>query len=291
MITLDLDAVRAFVLVAELNSFTRAADALDTTQSAVSLKLKRLETALGRQLLERTPRVVRLSADGAAFLDAARELLGAHERALGTLSGGRRRLAVGLSEHVADAGLARQLATLRQHDPLLVIELHLGLSAALLAQYDERRLDAVIVRREVGEPVRDDARLLFTEPLVWLAAPGAQWQPGAPLPLALLAEPCAVRQAAIRSLDAAGIGWAEVFVGGGVAAIGAAIEAGLAVSPLARRVAPRTLADVGAKYGLPTLPASQVALHSRVRDERSAATLQLLASSLGAPLAAQRDLQ
>ncbi|MBN3814779.1 LysR family transcriptional regulator, partial [Paraburkholderia sp. Ac-20347] len=60
---LDLDAVRAFVLVAELRSFTRAADALDTTQSAVSLKLKRLESHLGRQLLERTPRVVRLAPD------------------------------------------------------------------------------------------------------------------------------------------------------------------------------------------------------------------------------------
>ncbi|HTH62598.1 MAG TPA: LysR substrate-binding domain-containing protein [Paraburkholderia sp.] len=281
MMTLDLDAVRAFVLVAELSSFTRAADALGTTQSAVSLKLKRLEAALDRQLLERTPRIVRLSADGAAFLPAARELLGAHERALGTLSGERRRLAVGLSEHVADASLARQLAHLREHDPRLVIELHLGLSAALLEQYDARRLDAVIVRREAGEPARDDARLLFTEPLVWLAAPGAQWQPGAPLPLALLAQPCAVRKAAIDALDAAGIEWSEVFVGGGVAAVGAAIEAGLAVSALARRVAPRGLADAGDRFGLPALPASAVSLHSRVRDERSAATLQLLASGLG----------
>ena len=254
MISLDLDAVRAFVLVAELSSFTRAGDALGTTQSAVSLKVKRLEAVLGRQLLERTPRLVRLSADGAAFLDAARELLGAHERALGTLSGARRRLTVGLSEHVADAGLARQLARLRERDPRLVIELHLGLSATLLAQYDERRLDAVIVRREAGEPVRDDARLLFTEPLVWLAAPGSSWQPGTPLPLALLAEPCAVRTATVRALETAGIEWNEVFVGGGVAAIGAAVEAGLAVSALARRVAPRGLVDVGERYGLPGLP-------------------------------------
>ncbi|PXW28181.1 LysR family transcriptional regulator [Paraburkholderia caballeronis] len=282
MVTLDLDAVRAFVLVAELSSFTRAADALGTTQSAVSLKLKRLETHLGHQLLERTPRVVRLSADGAAFLGAARELIGAHERALGTLAGGQRRLALGLSEHVADADLARQLATLRAHDPRLVIELHLGLSAALLVQYDERRLDAAIIRREPDEPGRDDARVLFTEPLVWLAAPGWQWETGTPLPLALLAGPCAVRSAAIRALDAAGVEWSETFVGGGVAAVGAAVEAGLAVSPLARRVAPRGLVDVGARCGLPALPQSQVTLHSRVRDERSAATLQLLASSLGA---------
>lgn len=279
---LDLDAVRAFVLVAELSSFTRAAEALDTTQSAVSLKLKRLETHLGKQLLERTPRVVRLSADGLAFLAAARDLLGAHERALGVLSGDERRVALGLSEHVADAGLARQLAQLRMHDPGLVIELHLGLSAQLLAQYDERRLDAAIVRQEEGEAVRADARRLFTEPLVWLAAPQWHWPAGAPLPLALLAAPCAVRAAAIRALDAAEIAWTEVFVGGGVAPVGAALAAGLAVSPLARRVAPRELADVGARLGLPALPASQVLFHSRVREPRTAATLQLFASALGA---------
>lgn len=279
---LDLDAVRAFVLVAELSSFTRAAEALDTTQSAVSLKLKRLEAHLSKQLLERTPRVVRLSADGLAFLAAARDLLGAHERALGVLSGGERRVALGLSEHVADAGLARQLAQLRMHDPGLVIELHLGQSAQLLAQYDERRLDAVIVRQSEEEPARPDARRLFTEPLVWLAAPQWLWPTGTPLPLALLAAPCAVRAGAIRALDEADVAWTEVFVGGGVAAVGAALAAGLAVSPLARRVAPRELVDVGARLGLPALPASQVLIYSRVREPRTSATLQLLASALGA---------
>jgi len=282
MITLDIDAVRAFVLVAELRSFTRAAQALDTTQSAVSLKLKRLESHLAKRLLERTPRVVRLSADGLAFLGAARDLLGAHERALAALADDERRLVLGLSEHVADTQLARQLASLRAHDSGLVIELHLGQSAALLAQYDERRLDAVIVRQEENEMLRADAQPLFAEPLVWLAAPGFQWQPGTPLPLALLAGPCAVRATAIRALDAARIGWTEVFVGGGVAAIGAALEAGLAISPLARRVAPRALVDVEARFGLPALPASRVLMHSRVREPRSAATLQLFAASLEA---------
>src|ERR671938_486940 len=43
---LDLDAVQAFVRIAELDSFTRAAEAMRTTQAAVSLKLKRLEERL-----------------------------------------------------------------------------------------------------------------------------------------------------------------------------------------------------------------------------------------------------
>ncbi|MBB5420559.1 LysR family transcriptional regulator [Paraburkholderia atlantica] len=282
MKVLDLDAVRAFVLVADLRSFTRAADALDTTQSAVSLKLKRLEAHLGKHLLERTPRVVRLSADGHAFLGAARELLNAHERALGTLSVERRRLVLGLSEHVAGPDLPHLLGRLNAHDPGLVVELHMGTSAALLAQFDERRLDAAIVRYGADEPTRDDAQTLFSEPLGWLATP--TWLPrvGEPLALALLSPPCNVRDVALRTLTAAGVAWQEVFVGGGVAAVGAAVAAGLAVSPLARRVAPRGLIDVGARLGLPALPESRVTLHSRVREARSAETLRLLANGLAA---------
>ncbi|KAF1054325.1 MAG: HTH-type transcriptional regulator CysL [Burkholderia gladioli] len=167
---LDLDAVRAFVLVADLASFTRAADALGTTQSAVSLKIKRL-AHLGRALLERTPRVVRLAVDGDAFLPAARELLDAHTRALGAVAAEPRQLVLGLSEHVAVPDLPALLASLNRHDPALALDMHLGSSGPLLALYDERRLDAVLIRHEPGEdPPREGGQLLFTEPLAWRAA-------------------------------------------------------------------------------------------------------------------------
>src|SRR4051812_27763454 len=61
---LDLNAVHAFIRIAELGSFTLAAEAMATTQGAVSLKLKRLEERLGCRLVERTPRHVPLSARG-----------------------------------------------------------------------------------------------------------------------------------------------------------------------------------------------------------------------------------
>src|SRR3984957_3434478 len=105
MKTLDVEAVQAFVLVADLNSFTRAAEAMDTTQSSVSLKIKRLEDGLGRRLLERTPRLVRLSLDGAIFLDPARALVTAHQGAVGSFAVEQRRLAVGISHHVVGAEL------------------------------------------------------------------------------------------------------------------------------------------------------------------------------------------
>lgn len=277
---LDLDAVRAFVLVADLHSFTRAADALDTTQSAVSLKLKRLEAHLGKHLIERTPRLVRLTGDGDTFLVAARDLLNAHDRALGALAVERRRLSLGLSEHVTGAGLPALLAKLNAHDPGLLIELHMGPSAALRTQFDERQLDAAIVRHEPDDALRDDAQLLFGEALGWLAAPDWLPRPGEPLPLALLAPPCNVRAVALKALDDAGIEWREVFIGGGMVAVGAAVAAGLAISPLARRVAPRGLIDVGARLGLPALPESRVTLYTRIRDPRSMETLRLVANSL-----------
>ena len=284
---LDLDAVRAFVHVADLRSFTRAADALDTTQSAVSLKIKRLEAHLGKALLERTPRSVRLSAAGNAFLESARNLLDAHQRALASLTAARRKLKVGLSEHVAGSQLAQIVASLHRHDPQLLVEMHLGLSAPLLAQYDERQFDAVIVRYEADEApawsARSDAEPLFVEPLVWLAARDLRPDPGEPLPLAVLAPPCAVRGAAIRALERANIAWRESFVAGGIASVGAAVAAGLAVSALARRVAPAGVVQACSKTGwptLPTLPKSQIVMHSRVSDPPAAAALRVLAASL-----------
>src|ERR1700733_14916988 len=105
MKALDIEAVQAFILTADLKSFTRAAEAMDTTQSAVSLKIKRLEHGLGRRLLERTPRLVRLSADGNAFLGPARNLVAAHHGAVGSFGIEQRRLGVGVSHHTAGAAV------------------------------------------------------------------------------------------------------------------------------------------------------------------------------------------
>src|SRR4051794_32498041 len=128
---LDLDAVQAFVRVAELGSFTRAAEAMETTQAAVSLRLKRLERRLSARLIERTSRYVELSASGSAFLDRARELLEAHNRALAAFTGDRQRLTIGISDHVAGPELPALIARMNAQDPGLLIEIRIGSSGAL----------------------------------------------------------------------------------------------------------------------------------------------------------------
>lgn len=273
---LDLDAVRAFVRIAELGSFTRAAEALQTTQAAVSLKLKRLEGRLGCRLLERTPRYVELSARGAAFLRDARDLLEVHDRALAAFAPARQRLAIGISDHVAGPELPALIARMNAHDPQLLIEIRIGSSGDLLQSFDRRELDTVIVRFHAG---RSDGELLAEERFGWFAAPHWQHRAGEPLPLATMAEPCGVRALAGEILDAAGVSWTQIFVGGGVAAVAAAVMAGLGVAALAPRMLPFGAMDVGRRLGLPELPRLPVLLHTRVKDTRSRDALAALSAA------------
>lgn len=276
MVTLDVESVQAFVLVADLRSFTRAAETLGTTQAAISVKLKRLEDRLGFRLIERTPRLVRPSVKGAAFLCAARDFIAAHERAVAGLTATPRRLAIGFIDHVAGAELPRLLARLHAHDPALIIEVCIDIGRNLMAAYDKGKLDAVIVRCEDD---RRQGEVLTEEHLGWFAAPGFSRSSEEPLRIASFAPTCAERIMATRALDEAGIPWTETFVGGGIPAIVAAVCAGLAVAPLTHRVAPAGLIEVSQQLGLPALPSSDIVLHTTLTDTRSRAALRILATA------------
>ncbi|TNC10782.1 LysR family transcriptional regulator [Methylobacterium terricola] len=275
MLTLDVDAVRAFVLVAEHRSFTRAAEALGTTQGAVSVKLKRLEDRIGQRLIERTPRQVRLSAQGETFLAPARDFLAAHERAVAGLTATRRRFRLGIASHVMGPEVPTLLARLRTVDPALTVEVLLDNAWTLMEALDGGTLDAVIIR---SDDDRREGEILGPEHVGWFAAPDFVHRAGEPLPLATLSPFCAMRDQATRLLDRAGIAWTEAFVGG-TTANGAAISAGLAVAAFPCRLAPEKAVEVGGRLGLPPLPSHDIVLHASLSDARTKATLRTIAAA------------
>ncbi|VVE08161.1 LysR family transcriptional regulator [Pandoraea iniqua] len=278
MNALDIDAVRAFVLTVELKSFTRAAEVLNSTQSAVSVKIKRLEAVLGHRLLDRTPRQVRLSASGLAFLAPARALVSAHETALQAFSTQTRRLTIGISHHLVGANLPLLIRRMHDADPGVIVELRIAPSRELLEHYDATEIDACIVLRH--DTRRLDGERIMVQSFGWMAATDFEPSANGGLPLATQAKPCSVRAMAVSALDAAGVAWHEVFVGGGVGTIGAAVTAGLAVAALAHRVAPAGTVDVGQRLGLPPLPVRDVVMHTGLTDAQARRTLQTLSAAL-----------
>ena len=72
---MDLHELRIFATVAELASFTRAAEQLGLAKGRVSTSVQQLEAQVGTRLLQRTTRSVRLTPDGERFLDRCKELL------------------------------------------------------------------------------------------------------------------------------------------------------------------------------------------------------------------------
>lgn len=88
-----------------------------------------------------------------------------------------------------------------------------------------------------------------------------------------------MRDIATKALDACGIPWVEVFIGGGSIAVDAAVAAGLAVSAFSRRLAPAGTVEVSRRFGLPDLPTSEIVMVSTLTDARSRAALRTLAAA------------
>jgi DNA-binding transcriptional LysR family regulator len=271
---LDLASIRLFVLAARFGNLTRAAEAAGTVQPVVSQRLKQLEERLGRRLLERTPRRVRLTPEGEAFLPRAEALLAAHDAAVAPEMP-RQRFAIGISDHATGLALEGLLRRVRSALPVEAeLEVRVGLSHAMRAAWEEGTCDACILRRDGGGK---DGEVLGTDPLGWRAVAG--FVPTTSVPLAVLPAPCGVRVAAVQALEAARLPWREAFAAGSCAALLAGVRAGFGVAPMGR-LAAGDLPDRGPELGLPALPPSEIVLFGRAGTPLRTAVLRAIAAGL-----------
>ena len=84
--TLDIDTLRSLVAIADTKSFSRAAERLGRTQSAISLRIARLEVLVGHPVIERgRGRMLRLTARGETLVAHARQIIELNERAVASV--------------------------------------------------------------------------------------------------------------------------------------------------------------------------------------------------------------
>ena len=255
----DALLLRTFVTVVDEDGFSRAAEKLHLTQSAVSGHLRRLEEQVGKPLLKRTTRSQQLTPDGERLIAYARTILALNRDAWAQLTrtpfAGRVR--IGVSEDFVEARLLRALQDCAAQHPGMEIDVQVNIPGTLLGLMKQGELELVIGSLcETGAP----GLLLWQEPLVWAWSAQPLVHLPSPLPLALFPEPCPYREAALTRLAQAGIAQRTAMLCTSTAALRAAALSGFAVSPMAASQLGPGLAALGPELGLPLLPDVQFRL-------------------------------
>jgi DNA-binding transcriptional LysR family regulator len=147
---LSLRLLKSFVAVAEELHFGAAAARLHMTQPPLSQQIRQLEAALGTPLLQRTTRVVQLTAAGEVLLIRARQLLAdsdatelAVRRAADGVTGS---LGLGFTASAAYRLLPRAVAAYRSAYPGVRLDLQEMLSGALVSSLRSHLLDVALLR-------------------------------------------------------------------------------------------------------------------------------------------------
>lgn len=262
-VNLDIQSLRSFVKVAELCSFTRAAQSLSLTQPAISQQIKRLEDLLGVDLFVRDNRQVLLTLEGEQLSGYAQQMLAINDK-VGTLfdrSRQREVVTLGLPEYFCEGVLQRFIVAAGLQLPSVRIEVKVARSMLLAQALAEGRVDLGLM---VGELLKIEDAPLQALPLMWFASEGTSGLDGrSEIPLALFKAPCAFRSLAIRRLEESGIAWRCVYESEDLASLRSAVQAGVGVTLLPGVVEAGGLQRLQALAWLPELPAFGVWLRQR----------------------------
>ncbi len=254
---LDLDLLRCFTTVAERGGFTAAGQTLGLTQSAVSLKIKRLEDILRKRVLLRSSRRLALTPDGETLLAYARRILALNDAAVREMIAPpvKGHLRLGVADHFVPQHLAPILARFARIYPDIRLEVEVGRSHELRAECARGALDIAIGKRREGETA---GQLIFSETMVWVGAAGQPTLPGdRRLKLAMLPPGCMFRDRALSQLARADVAHEIVYTSASLLGVIAAAEAGLAVTVLGRSTLTAGLAELA---GLPALGQVEMAV-------------------------------
>lgn len=254
---LEIDLLRAFVAVVESGSFTAAAEVVGRSQSAVSQKVLRLEEILERRVFHRTSRSMSLTRDGERLLAAARRLLEFNDALLNELREPEAVgvLRLGVSEDFIPGQLPKILSRFGRVHPGVRLELMTGLSCQLLDAFDTGRVDAVIAKKD-GMAQR--GRVIWREPLVWMAAEDYQPDPAQPVRLVMLPSPCTYRDLMIASLDGVRRDWVAACTASSLMGVQAAVAGGLGVTVLGRSFAQPRMQILHGPDRWPVLPMTEI---------------------------------
>ena len=248
------DVLRTFVAICEVGSFTKVAHLFGLTQPAVSSHMRRLESMVGGDLLQKSLSGVTLTDYGVEVLRQARRILAINDQIVGGvgLQPSTQAVRIGIPNLYADklAGILRECG--RAADPARV-QVRCDHSSGLLRSIRAGHIDLAFVLG--SEEEMNGALAAWPEPVAWVRAPDFSLQPGAAVPLVSSPNLLPPDRIAMAALEAANRRYEVVFTAFDTMARRAAAEAGLGYCPTPRTaamaMAPLVIEEAGV---LPELP-------------------------------------
>ena len=259
---LDLDQLQTFIAIVDSGSFTKAADKVYKTQSAVSMQMRRLEERIGKQLFIKDGRGNRLTVEGEKLLNYARRIIRLNNEAIAAFDDNRLEgtLRIGTPDDYADRYMPEIIGRFAKTHPNVELYIVCEPSVDLAERMHKGELDIALVTHNPRERMSDVVR---TEPLCWVGSANHPIRDDAPVPLAVGRRDCQWRQLACSALDAVGREHQILFTSWSCTVVAAAVLAGMAVSVMPESALRTGMKVLSQADGFPALPPVQIGIMKR----------------------------
>lgn len=281
----ELDLLRALVTVADCGSFTTAALRLNSTQSTVSQKVRRLEELAGHRLLERGNRDVLPTDAGETVLGYARRLLSLNDDLHEALDGASVSLTVriGVPDDFAAGSTTRHLAEFNRRFPHVKLEVTAGLSRDLASSYDRGELDLVLLKQRRNSR---DAVARWPEKTRWVDSRRSPAINQDPLPIVTFPPRGLYRDEMVAALESVGRRWRISFTSSSLSGIQEAVADGMGIGLLPLRAVTSEHVVLAQHTGLPEVDMFEVAI---IHRPTAGPVIKALAQTLSTLLEQERE--
>lgn len=258
-LSLEIDLLRSFAVIAEVRALSRAASRVGRTQSALSQQMKRLEEIVDQPLFQRTGRGVVLTNAGERLLIHAQRILRLHDEAMADLCGTglSGSIRFGCPDDYAAVFLPPLLRQFSSQHPHALVEVVCGPTPRLLERLKKGAVDLAMI--SLPDSGQDDD-VIRREQLVWIGYPGLDSAHFDPLPLALSDRDTLDHIAACDALQRAGRAYRIAYASSSLSGLTALVRSGQAFAVMTQTAVPFDLSVLSADHELPPLPAVGVSL-------------------------------
>lgn len=287
MQNIPTDLLRTLITIVDLRGFTKAAQVLGLTQPAVSAQIKRLQSLIGHDLLDKSAPGVSLTPRGVAVVAQARRLLAINDEILQASNGAApsQTLRVGIPGDYSGSRIPATLARFRLRWPEVGFVVTSGTSDSMLRALGQDELDLVLAVTDA--PPVTKPRHMWMRPAVWVRSDATRIEPDGPVPLVSYGEDCACQRVAVAALSQAGRRFDFVFTSVSLTSLAAAVGAGFGVMVMPRGRALRNNLYIWEDAPLPALPQLYCGIYVRDGDAEARTAANDLADYLDADLRAE----